>query len=154
MIKNRFFWSWDHSTNWCLNTPGEQNCGVSNGYAKNPDMFEHDYKRAIDWCADHKMTAHGIVGMLRDRHGGVDAARRVCAYARERGTLVYIIAGLFAYGGIYYEGDHKYSLEKFFEKNPEAIAIRKNGEKYAMKYYGLGGTKIDYQGCASNELLH
>ena len=154
MIKNRFFWTWDHSTNWCLNAPGSQNCGVANPYAKDPDMFELDYKRAIDWCADHKMTAQGIVGMLRDRHGGVDAARRVCAYARERGTLVYIIAGLFAYGGIYYEGDHKYSLEKFFEKNPETIAVRENGEKIAMKFYGKGGTKIDYQGCASNELLH
>ena len=154
MIKNRFFWTWDHSTNWCLNAPGSQNCGVANHYAKDPDMFELDYKRAIDWCADHKMTAQGIVGMLRDRHGGVDAARRVCAYARERGTLVYIIAGLFAYGGIYYEGDHKYSLEKFFEKNPETIAVRENGEKIAMKFYGKGGTKIDYQGCASNELLH
>ena len=154
MIKNRFFWSWDHSTNWCLNSLGAQNCGVGNEYSKDPDMFERDYKRAIDWCAEHKMTAHGIVGMLRDRHGGVDAARRVCAYARERGTLVYIIAGLFAYGGIYYEGDHKYSLEKFFEKNPETIAINKDGEKVRKICKGRGGTKREYQGCASNELLH
>ena len=39
MIKNRFFWSWDHSTNWCVNTPGEQNTGVGNYYAKNPEMY-------------------------------------------------------------------------------------------------------------------
>lgn len=154
MIKNRFFWSWDHSTNWCVNTPGEQNTGVGNYYAKNSEMFELDYKRAIDWCSEHKMTSHGIVGMLRDRHGGVESARRVCAYAREKGTLVYIIAGLFAYGGIYYEGEHKYSLNKFFEKNPETIAVDRNGEYVKKICVGRGGTKTEYQGCASNPLLH
>jgi hypothetical protein len=24
MIKERLFWTWDHSTNWCVNTPGAQ----------------------------------------------------------------------------------------------------------------------------------
>ena len=154
MIKNRFFWSWDHSTNWCMNTPGSQNSGVGNEYSKNSEMFELDYTRAIDWCANHKMTAMGIVGMLRDRHGGVDSARRICEYALKKGTSVYIIAGLFAYGGIYYEGDHKYSLNKFFEKNPETIAKDKNGELVRKVCVGRGGTKTEYQGCASNEKLH
>lgn len=154
MIKNRFFWTWDHSTNWCVNTPGEQNCGVGNEYMKNPEMFEEDYKRAIDWCAEHKMTAIGIVGMLRDRHGGVEAARRVCAYAREKGTAVYIIAGLFAYGGIYYEGEHKYSLDRFFEKNPDTIAKNPDGTLVRKDFFGRGGCKKQYQGCASNKLLH
>ncbi len=36
-------------------------------------MFEADYKRVIDFAAEHSMTGVGIVGMLRDRHGGVDA---------------------------------------------------------------------------------
>lgn len=154
MIKNRFFWTWDHSTNWTLNTPGEQICGVGNEYTKDPHMFELDYKRNIDFCSAHHMTGVGIVGMLRDRHGGVDAARRVCAYAREKGTLVYLIAGLFAYGGIYYEGDHKYSLHRFLEKNPEAIAVDKNGEKVVKAYRGRGGSKVEYNGCASNPALH
>ena len=154
MIKNRFFWTWDHSTNWCVNTPGEQNCGVGNEYMKNPELFELDYKRAIDWCAEHKMTAIGIVGMLRERHGGVEAARRVCAYAREKGVLVYIIAGLFAYGGIYYEGEHKYSLDRFFEKNPDTIALNEDGSYVRKDFVGRGGSKKQYQGCASNEKLH
>lgn len=152
-IPQRFFWSWDHSTNWCMNTLGSQNCGVGNEYAKNPEMFELDYKRVIDWCAEHKMTAAGIVGMLRDRHGGVDSARRLCAYAREKGVLVYIIAGLFAYGGIYYEGDHKYSLNKFFEKNPKTVAVNRDGVPIVKHCKGRGGTKTEYQGCASNEKL-
>ena len=154
MIKERFFWTWDHSTNWCVNTPGAQNCGVGNEYTKNADMFVHDYKRAIDWCSEHKMTATGIVGMLRDRHGGVKSAREVCAYARERGTSIYIIAGLFAYGGIYYEGENKYSLDRFFEKNPDTIAVDENGNKVQKVFLGRGGTKKQYQGCASNKLLH
>ena len=33
-IPQRFFWSWDHSTNWTLHAFGTQNCGVSNAYAK------------------------------------------------------------------------------------------------------------------------
>ena len=154
MIKERLFWTWDHSTNWCVNTPGAQNCGVGNEYMKNPEMFVLDYKRAIDFCAAHKMTAIGIVGLLRDRHGGVESAREICAYARNKGIKVYIIAGLFAYGGIYYEGDHKYSLDKFFEKNPEAIAQKDDGSPVIKAFIGRGGCKKQYQGCASNAALH
>ena len=153
-IPYRFFWSWDHSTNWVLNVPGEQVTGVCNPYCKESELFEMDYKHVIDWCSEHKMTATGIVGMLRDRHGGVDAARRVCSYAREKGTLVYLIAGLFAYGGIYYEGDHKYSLNRFFEKNPDAIAKAPDGSNVAVKYKGRYGVKDELQGCASNPYLH
>lgn len=153
-ISQRFFWSWDHSTSWCMNTLGSQNCGLANKYTKDPHMFEVDYKRAIDWCAEHKMTAVGIVGFLRDSHGGVDSARRLCEYARKKGVLVYMIAGLFAYGGIYYEGNSKYSLNKFFEKNPEAIAVNEDGSYvYNSVNVGKKGTELEYQGCASNEKL-
>ena len=152
-IPYRFFWSWDHSTNWLMNIPGEQVTGVCNGYAKEPPLFEEDYKRAIDWCAEHKMTGIGIVGMLRDRHGGIEAARRICSYAREKGTLVYMISGLFAYGGIYYEGDSKYSLNSFFEKNPDAIAKSASGENLVVKFKGRYGVKDALEGCASNPIL-
>lgn len=153
-IPYRFFWNWDHSTNWCLNTLGEQNCGVGNPYLKRGDFFEKDFCRMIDWCADHKMTATGIVGMLRDDHGGVDSARRVCAYAQEKGVKVYIIAGLFAYGGIYYEGNHKYSLDRFLEKNPECMGKTPDGAPLYKKFQHPYGIKNDPQGCSSNPLLH
>lgn len=154
-ISQRFFWSWDHSTNWCMNTLGAQNCGLANKYTKDPQMFEIDYKRVIDWCADHKMTAVGIVGILRDTHGGVDSVRRLCEYGRKKGVLVYMIAGLFAYGGIYYEGKSKYSLNKFFEQNPECIAINADGSRvYNRHNVGKKGTELEYQGCASSEKLH
>ncbi len=152
-IPHRFFWTWDHSTNWCMNILGSQTCGVGNPYLKNPEMFEYDYMRAIDWCAEHRIDGIGIAGMLRDRHGGVESARKVCAYAREKGVLVYIIAGLFAYGGIYYEGDHKYSLNKFFEKNPECIGVNADGSPVIKHCPGRGGSNVEAQGCASNPLL-
>ena len=33
-LNYRLFWNWDHSTNWCLNTVGRQNTGVSNLYTR------------------------------------------------------------------------------------------------------------------------
>ena len=122
-IPYRFFWTWDHSTNWCMNTPGEQICGVGNGYVKNPEMFEKDYMRAIDFCHEHRINAIGIAGLLRDRHGGVESVRRLCDYGNSKDVKIYIIAGLYAYGGIYYEGDHKYSLNNFFEKKRNTFVV-------------------------------
>ena len=48
-IPHRFFWSWDHSTNWALHAYGAQNCGVANDYAKDPGMLEVDYSRVVDF---------------------------------------------------------------------------------------------------------
>ncbi len=152
-IAKRFFWSWDHSTNWIVNTPGEQISGVCNGYAKEPHVFELDYKRAADFAAEHKITAIGAAGLLRDRHGGVESLRRICSYAKEKGTLIYLIAGLFGYGGIYYEGEHKYSLNKFLEKNPEALARKRDGSAVSVRFMGRYGTRCEPQGCPSNPLL-
>ena len=152
-IAHRFFWTWDHCTNWCVNTPGEQNCGVANGYLKNADMFFKDYARAADFCSEHKIGAIGIAGLLRDRHGGVEEARRLCSYALEKDVGIYIIAGLFSYGGIYYEGDHKYSLERFFEKNPQCIAKNPDQTPMIKPVQGRGGDKSYAGGCASDPLL-
>ena len=99
-IPVRMFWSWDQSTNWCENVDGSQTTGVGNAYTKNQPcrFFMRDYKRVVDWCAAHDMQAVGIAGLLRDRHGGIDAVRRLCAYANSKDVKIYIIGGLFAYG--------------------------------------------------------
>ena len=153
-IPHRFFWNWDHSTNWCLNERGAQNCGVANPYLKEGSVFEKDFKRVIDWCSLHQMDAVGIVGLLRDVHGGTESARRLCEYANERGVQVYMIAGLFAYGGIYHEGDHKYSLNRFFEKNPECIGTQPDGSKLIVQYQYPYGCGKEPQGCPSHPALH
>ena len=154
-IPYRMFWSWDHSTNWCENVPGAQNFGISSPYTKRTAerWFEKDYRRVIDWCAAHDMQAVGITGLVRDVHGGIDAARRLCGYAREKGVRVYVIGGLYAYGGAYYEGNSPWSLDKFFERNPDAIARDKDGKPYYANFRSHGGAKVEAQGCPSNAKL-
>ena len=153
-IKNKFFWSWDHSTNWSLHTLGAQNCGVANEYLKPSKSFFEDYRRVVDFSAEHGIGAVGIVGLLRDKHGGVDSARRLAAYAMERGVKIYVIAGLYAYGGIYYEGEHKYSMNKFFEKNPDTVGVSQDGEPLYVQFKGKYGHRLEAQGCPSNPILN
>lgn len=153
-VPYKFFWSWDHSTNWCLHTLGAQNCGVANAYAKPGESFFNDYKRVVDFCAEHNIQAVGIVGLLRDKHGGVTEARRLCDYARNRGVRIYIIAGLYAYGGIYYEGDHKYSMNRFFKEHPETIGVDSNGKPLLVEFKGKYGYRFEPQGCPTNPMLN
>jgi len=152
-IPVRMFWSWDHSTNWCENVYGAQNTGVGNAYTKAGKFFFEDYRRVVDWCAAHDMQAVGIVGLLRDRHGGVDEARRLCGYANDKGVRIYIIGGLFAYGGAYYEGDSKWSLDRFLEDNKDCMARRADGSPHYARFIGHGGSKNEPQGCPSSQKL-
>ena len=153
-LSHKLFWTWDHSTNWQLNVPGNQSCGAGNVYSKKPETFLNDYRRSVDFCAEHGIDAIGIAGLLRDRHGGVEYARNVCAYAGERGVRIYLIAGLYAYGGIYHEGDHRYSLEKFLEENPDCMGKTVDGEDLYFKFQAHCGHKITRHGCPSNPKLN
>ncbi len=146
----RFFWTWDHSTNYCHNTPGNQSIGANNDYAKAPEVFLEDYRRAIDWCELHHIDAIGVAGLLRDRHGGVDAARRICEYARERNVRVYMIAGLLAYGGVYHEGNHEFALENFLARHPECLARNADGVPLIVDIAGQSGTKRVRHACPSH----
>ena len=150
----RLFWTWDHSTNWCLNVRGSQNTGVANYYTKDAKFFVRDYKRAIDWCAAHKMNAMGAVGLLRDAHGGIDSVREICEYARGKGVIMYLIAGLFSYGGIYYEGDSRWSLDRFLTENPDCMGRAQDGSFLRRQQKGYGGNKIILTGCPSNDKLN
>lgn len=166
-IPTRMFWNWDHSTTWCENVPGAQTTGVGNAFTKKGEFFEKDYRRVIDWCAAHDMQAICVAGLLRDTHGGLDlekkdyrntdfgieATRRVCGYGQEKGVKVCIIGGVFAYGGAYYEGNHKYSLDRFLKANPDCIAKDEDGEGLYAEFLTHGGTKREPQGCPSSERL-
>ncbi len=152
----RLFWTWDHSTNWIDNVPGSQEMGVANLYGKDPDWFMTDYETAIDWAAEHGIDAIGVVGLLRERHRGVDGARRICAYAREKGLRIYLIAGVYAYGGVFYEPyrkDDPHSLEVFLRDNPDCMALDKAGKPLYRQFKIPGGHKRDAQGCPSNPKL-
>ena len=153
-IPHRFFWSWDHSTNWGLHAYGAQNCGVANEYAKAPGMFQVDYRRVVDFCAAHKIGAVGIAGLFRQKHGGVDEVRRLCEYANQKGVKIYQIAGLFAYGGIFYDGNHPYALNHFLAENPQCMGRTADGEPFFAHFKGKHGYHIEPQGCPSDPLLH
>lgn len=50
-FKYRFLWTWDHSTNWDLSRPGQQEEGCNNPYLKPPGAFISDYRMVIDFIS-------------------------------------------------------------------------------------------------------
>ena len=66
----RYYWTWDHSTNWVLDDPGNQFFGCHNQYAKRPETFLEDYRRLVEHCIAMRFNGIVIWGFLRDSHGG------------------------------------------------------------------------------------
>lgn len=118
----RLLWTWDHSTHWDVDTVGLQETGAFNPYMKQADEFIRDYQRMIDLMSRQGIGGVVIYGLLRDSHGGVDAANAICRYARERGVRVLAGIAINAYGGIYYEGNHRYNLATWLREHPELAA--------------------------------
>ena len=145
-IGYRIFRTWDHSTNWIENVPGQQEYGVANYYAKDPDWFATEYETMVDWCAAHGVDAICVAGLLRDRHvdfwmegypaqdAGLIAAKRVCAYGREKGVRVCLEAGVFSHGGVYFRGVSERSLETFLERHPEARRMDASGRPVVRRF--------------------
>jgi hypothetical protein len=144
------WWTWDHSTNWTINAPGKQNMGASNFYGKSPEQFVTDYTKAIRFAAEHGIDAIFIAGLLRDCHGGIDAARKIAQVGRDAGVRICGIVGLLAYGGIYYEGQSEWSLDRFLKQNPECIAVDREGRPM-IKSFGNAMPKRIRHACGSNE---
>ncbi len=123
----RTVWTWDHSTNWELSQVGHQEIGVFNPYQKPPGGFLLDYKRLVDHCSRHRIAGIVIYGFLRDSHGGIEAAQELCRYANERGVRIIPGIAIGAYGGVYWEGDHKYNLSTWLKANPQFAAKMEKG---------------------------
>ncbi|MFC4224251.1 glycoside hydrolase family 20 zincin-like fold domain-containing protein [Lysinibacter cavernae] len=142
----RTFWTWDHSTNWELNQIGHQEIGVFNPYGKPPQGFLRDYQRMVDFCSKHQISAIVIYGMLRDSHGGIPAAQELCDYGKYRGVRVIPGLAIGAYGGVYWEGDHKYNLATWLAQNPEFAAEMERGVGFQLKdlSFPLNFPKSDY----------
>lgn len=120
----RLLWTWDHSTNWYLEQVGLQEIGAMNYYAKPEEGFLEDYRRLVDFMSLHRIGGVTIYGFLRDNHGGIEAAQELCRYANERGVRILPGVGINAYGGIYWEGNHRYNLSTWLNQHPELRAVR------------------------------
>lgn len=126
-LPNSYFWTWDHSCNWCLDDLGIQTSGCYNTYLKHPETFVEDYRRLTDHAASLGIRGIVIWGFLRDSHGGIDSARRVADYAASRNVAILPGVGTTWYGGVYYEGQSPYSLDRFLERNPDARMLDEKG---------------------------
>jgi hypothetical protein len=115
----RTFWTWDHSTNWELSQIGQQEIGVFNPFQKPPSGFLADYRHLVDFCSANRIGAIVIYGFLRNSHGGVAAAQELCRYGRERGVRIIPGIAIGAYGGVYWEGSHRYNLSTWLKENPQ-----------------------------------
>jgi hypothetical protein len=118
----RSYWTWDHSTNWELSQIGQQEIGVFNPYQKPPGGFLADYRRLVDFCSRQRIGGIIIYGFLRDSHGGIEAAQELCRYANERGVRIIPGIAIGAYGGVYWEGRHRYNLSTWLKANPQHAA--------------------------------
>ncbi|MEW9834875.1 hypothetical protein [Mesorhizobium marinum] len=118
----RTFWTWDHSTNWELSQIGQQEIGVFNPFQKPPKGFLDDYRRLVDFCSKNRIAAIVVYGFLRDSHGGIEAAQELCRYANERGVRIIPGIAIGAYGGVYWEGKHRYNLSTWLKQNPQHAA--------------------------------
>jgi len=108
---------------WVPLAGGIQEIGCANSYFKKPEIFIQDYKRLIDFSARNAFTGIIIYGFLRDIHGGVDSAKEICAYGKQKGVRIIPGIGVNSYGGVYWEGDHEFNLLNWLEKHPELESV-------------------------------
>jgi hypothetical protein len=123
----RTFYTWDHSTNWDLTQPGARVGGCHEPYDKPPEAFREDYTRLIDFMQRVGLNHLIIWGALRDAHGGAEALRRLIDYGLARGVRVAPGVGICCYGGVYYEGEHEFSLRALLGQQPDLAAVDAQG---------------------------
>jgi len=115
-------WSWDSRMTWDDEPSNIQTrMAVADKkflYSKRPESYLAGFRRLVDYCAAQGIWGIVIWGFLRDSHGGIDAARDLCAYARDNGVAILPGAGLCSYGGYYYEGEHPYNLDTYLRAHP------------------------------------
>jgi len=128
-VRTRMFWTWDHTTEWALNLPGAHTMGAANDYSRTTEAFVEDYTKLFRWCGRQGVDAVVLWGLLRDSHGGLETAKRLCEIASNHGVRLLCGVGLNAYGGVYYEGSSPYSLERHLASRPELVALDQSGNK-------------------------
>jgi len=82
----------------------------------------------------HNFTGIIIYGFLRDRHGGIDAAKEICQYGRQKNVLIIPGIGVNSYGGVYWEGNHEFNLFNWLKGHPELEAVGELHPNHPPRY--------------------
>jgi hypothetical protein len=133
MINLRLLWTWDHCVQWTAARAGVHDWGASNEFSGTAEDFIREYSLLLRWCGRNGIDGVVVWGLLRDGHGGVEAATRLCEVADEAGVKLLAGVGLNAYGAVYYEGASEWSLNNHLEKHPELFAFRADGERHILR---------------------
>jgi hypothetical protein len=127
-FEQRYLWTWDHRMDWAGETPGGIVMGGGGSYRKPAGEYLEDYKALIDYVSSHtSFNAIIIWGLLRDTHGGIEAAQELCEYANEHGIRIVPGVGTSGYEGYYFEGDHRYNISTWLKDHPELRAVTQDG---------------------------
>jgi len=137
-VQTRMFWTWDHSTEWALNRPGAHTVGSCNDYGRSKEAFVEDYTALLRWCGRHQVDGVVVWGLLRDCHGGLESAKRLCDVATQEKVRLLCGVGLNAYGGVYYEGNSPYNLEGHLQRHPELYAVDAQGNSTNFSIDSIG----------------
>lgn len=102
----RILWTWDNMICNSLST----------------ESYINEYKTLIDFLATWDFNGLILWGFLNDDHGGIEAAREVTDYARQKGLRLLPQVGAGGYYGFYVHSDHEFNLNTFVEKHPHLQA--------------------------------
>jgi hypothetical protein len=145
VLPYRPLWTWDHSTDWLLDAVGAQDTGAFNPYNRQPGSFLGDYERLVDFASRVGINAVVVYGLLRDSHGGVESAQRLCRFGADRGVRIIAGIGINAYGGIYWEGEHRFNLATWLRAHTELAARSRQALGFSIPDYGeLAFPRSDY----------
>lgn len=123
LSEKSFLWTWDTRMNWTkeeFEIPKKMaSCDQIMPYFGNKELFLDNYKRLIDFMGQVNIPHLIIWGLLRDNHGGVDAAIKLCEYAHDHNVKIISGIGTQGYGGVFYEGQHEFNALCWIDQHPE-----------------------------------
>ena len=125
VFSKRILWNWDFITNWdedlalIHQTAGIDPGGKLRPYLEQPDGYEKQFGRVIDFASDHKLNGLIIYGFISDQHGGIESAQRLSKHAKANSVRILPGVGTVIYGGFYYIGSNNYNLPHWLSQHPE-----------------------------------
>jgi len=136
----KIWWTWNLRMRWAY------------GFCSDADSFLANYTRAVDAASHYGVVGIVLWGFLRDSHGGTDAARRLCEYARSKNVAIIPGVGIDAFGGVYCSGDSEYALDRYLAAHPESQAVTETGAPLKKRWPPADPAE-HFVACPSDESL-